>query len=52
VRKVTHALYTNFNVFDQLSLHEVRKWLSICEKFDYHHGSELKLRNTCRRSLT
>jgi len=41
--------------FDPLSLHKVWKWLWFCENeatINYHHGSAVKFRNTCRRSST
>jgi len=41
--------------FDSLSLHKVWKWLWFCENeatINYHNGSAVKFRNTCRRSLT
>ena len=54
-------LHISFNdtciclTFNPLSLHKVWKWLWFCEKeatINYHHGSAVKLRNTCRGSLT
>jgi len=49
--KITHVLSTNLHIFDPLSLHKK----CVCENegtSDYHHGSALKVRNTCRCSWT
>jgi len=49
--KPSHVLSTNLHIFDPLSLHKK----CVCENegtTDYHHGSSLKVRNTCRCSLT
>jgi len=49
--KTKYVLSTKLHVFNPLSLHKK----CVCENegtIDYHHGSALHVRNTCRCSLT